>query len=251
MTIMNRFFLALCLLSLLSFGACKKEHTYVANNTATLNVINGIIRKDVQLKINGSISNSGANGTNNQQNRVSYGRAIMYYAEARNTGVNVLNITDSSILVSQNYDLKKGGIYTMLLAGVAPNAEAVLIDDSSMPKVNLSTIPSVTDSVINVRFINLVPDIQNIDVRIQGATSNEVTGLTYKGASAWKGYAARSTNGSYVFEFVENGTVRRTAFLSIIPTFNLFKNVAFVLTGMKTPGSGQPGVSVATVNYFQ
>jgi hypothetical protein len=248
---MNKFFLLLSLLSLLSMEACKKNHDYVANNTATMNVINGIIQKNVYVRMNGSISNSGANGTNSSQYRVSYGRNILYYAEANNTPVDILNSVDSSILVSKNCDLKKGGIYSLLLAGIAPNAEAVLIDDSNIPIVDLSKTPSDADSVINVRFINLSPDISNIDVRVQGSTTNEVNGLVFKGASSWKSYPAKSVNSKYVFEFVENGLVRRTASLFITPKFNQFKNVALVLTGMKTPAPGMPSLNVATMNYFQ
>lgn len=230
-------------------SACKKDKTE-ANNVANLNVFNGIIQKNVQLKINGNINNSGANSGNSRQNTIFFGSNTFYYAEAKNTPISILDRTDSSNLLSQNYDLKKGGIYTLLLAGIAPNVETALIDDSGIPMINLSKTPLDVDSVIHVRFINLVPDVSNINVRIQGTTNNEVTGLAYKGASPWRAYPAKSTNANPVFEFVKNDTVLRTQPV-FIHAISRFKNVALVLRGMKTPGAGQPGLVVSLMNYYQ
>jgi hypothetical protein len=246
---MNRLFKCFTLFSLFFLCACKKSQ-YLADNTATINVVNGIVQKDVLLKMNGRINNSGANSSNSRQNRVVFGASLLFYSKAEDIFIDFLNRTDSISLVSRSFDLKKGGIYTVLLAGVAPNAEVILVDDTNLPYVNLSSMSSEADSVINVRFINLAPDIANIDVRIKGQSSNEMTGLSYKSASTWKSYTAKSVNGSYLFEFVENGTVRGTQSLSITTT-NRFKNVAVVLRGIKTPVSGQPALGVSTVNYFQ
>jgi hypothetical protein len=246
---MNRTFNQLMLACLLILGACKKNEVE-QKNLATLNVINGIIQRNVMLKTNGSINNSGANSSNSRQNRVSYGAGAFFYMEAKNTSIDFLDFIDSSSLFSKNLDLTEGKIYTVLLAGIAPNDEAVIIDDTNMPYVNLSTTPSEADSIYNIRFVNLAPDLTNIDVRIQGAATNEVSGLAYKAASVWKTYPAKIASGSSRrFEFVENGVLRGSA---NIPFSSVrFKNIALVLRGLKTPASGQPGLGVSIVAYFQ
>lgn len=243
--------------SLLILAACKKEHV-TANNIAILNVVNGIINKDVLLNINGSISNSGANMNNNRQNVVFFGTNTFYYAEAKNTSMGILSNTDSSMLLSKSFDLKKGGNYTLLLAGISPNVETVLIDDFNMPYVNQSTIPTIADSIINVRFINLAPDVPKMDVRIKGATNNEISGLAYKGYSVFKTYSGKITDywgtqgySLLTFEFVVNGNIVSTYPLYLYEPWNRYKNMALVVTGMKAPGSGQPSLTVNEVYYFQ
>ena len=237
--------------------ACKKEQHVTSDNVATLNVINGVINKSALIKMNGSINNSGINSSGGNQNEITYGSNLFFFNEAKNTDLSVLSSTDKSVLVSKNIDFRKGGIYTMLLAGIAPNAEAVVIDDSNIPKVDISKMPVNADSVIYVRFINLSPNVQPLNIRLQGSSTNDVNGLAYKNYTAFKAYPAKITSFSgtiglsrLIFEFVENGSVLLTSSVTVTST-NRFKNIALVLTGMKTPGPGQPGLVVSRVNYFQ
>lgn len=230
--------------------ACKKNNSYRSDNTATINVINGVVNSPITIKMNGVSNASGGTSSSSSLSTVSYGSSAFFYAVSNTVPIQVLKLPDSSLLLNNSYNLKTGGIYTLLLAGIVPNVEGVLIDDSNLPYVNLSNAPSAADSIINIRFINLVSDLSSVDVRLQGAVTYEVSGLAYKTASSFKAYTAKLANASYKFEFVENGVVRSTSTLNVSAT-NRFRNVALVLRGMKSPATGQPSLSVSTINYFQ
>jgi hypothetical protein len=247
-TLLHWFVLGIIILGL---SYCtKKADTASSNSAATMQVINGAVNSPILLKINGSINSSGVDRGALIRRVISFGSAYVFFTGGEIQPIEVLRSTDSVSLASKTCEFKKGGIYTVLVAGILPNVDLVLIDDTNLPYVDLSTSPAPADSVINVRFINLVPDMQNVDVRISGAGKNEVAGLAFKAASPWISYAAKISNGSYTFQFVENGVVQQSTTLTINAT-NRFKNVALVMRGMKTPGAGQPGLAVTAVNYFQ
>jgi hypothetical protein len=252
------FYLLPVFILLFIVSGCKKEQNYTSGNTATVNVINGIVNKTTLIKMNGKINNSGMDASGGSQSRLYFGSNLFYFNEAKSTDFTVLDNADSSVLVTKNIDFKKGGIYTMLLTGIAPNADAVLIDDSNIPQIDPSKLPSDADSIVYVRFINLSPDVQPIDIHMQGAASDEITGLAFKQASSFKAYPGKVTThagtlgySSIIFQFKQNGTVLKSYTLFVYTPFDRFKNIALVLTGMKNPNSGQPGLSVVKMNYFQ
>jgi hypothetical protein len=119
-------------------------------------------------------------------------------------------------------------------------------------------VPSGADSLINIRFINLSPDVQPVNIRLQGSATNEVSGLAYKSYTPFKAYPGKAVlfagtlgYSQLTFEFVENGNVIKTYSIYVYSPDTRFKNFALVLTGMKTPGQGQPGLSVTQMYYFQ
>src|ERR1700754_5150287 len=207
--------------------ACRKNN-YQSNKTAAINVFNGYIRNNVLLKMNGSINSSGVNSSNARQSRVSFGGNILFYAESQKTTFEILNAVDTTSIVSTNYELASGGIYTLLLAGIAPKADLIMIDDSNIPYVDPSRTPAEADSVIKIRFINLCPDTEPLDIRIEGNSTNEVTGLIYKNYTPFNIYSAKmeSYSGTIIFEVVENGNILKKYSL-IISNSNRFKNLAF------------------------
>lgn len=244
-------------LALLS-GGCRKNQNIPSDNVAAINVINGIISEDIQLEMNGSINKSGVNSSSSNNSIVSYGSNVIFYANPGVAEIKFQKPIDQTNLLAGNFTFKKGAFYTLLLAGTSENPESVIIDDSSMPIFDLSKQPESSDSVVYVRFINLSPDAQTIDVGIQGFSANEVNHLSFKQASPFKTYPAKIV--SYVgsigystitFEFKEGNNLLATYTLFIYSPFTRFKNIALVLNGMKTPGSGQSGLSVSQVSCFQ
>jgi hypothetical protein len=238
--------------------ACKKESFVNSNKTATIQVVNGIIKEDVQLKMNGKLNTSGANSSNSQQSTISFGTGTLFYTEGKSTSIEFLKNNSTDSLFSNTYDFKDGGIYTLLLAGVSPNVETVLIDDTNFLKIDLSKIPNDADSVINIRFINLCPDAQPLTIRQAGDSTNEASGLAYKGYTSFKAYSAKVTDyfgtvgySILSFEIVENGTILQTYSMFVYDPYNRFKNVGLVITGKKTPELGQPGLAVSEVDYYQ
>ncbi len=240
------------------FGGCKKEKNYVANELATIKVINGIVNEDVKLRMNGRLNSSGATQNSNQDNTVYYGGDAFFYADAKPLSVDFLKASDESVLASQTFNIRNGGIYSLILGGIFPNVETTLIDDTDIPIVDVSITPADADSVIFVRFINLSPDTQPLDIRIAGASTNEVSGLAYQSHSSFKAFPAR--NARFIdtfgydmlnFEVIENGIVIQTYSMFVFEPANRFKNVALVITGRKNPDTGQPGLAISAVNYFQ
>jgi hypothetical protein len=223
-------------------GACKKDKTFTSNNDASIMAINGAINSsDISLKMNDRFNPSGF-GTSNT-NTVGYGRGAFFFAEGKTTKIDVLKASDSSLLATNTSDLKKATIYTLLINGTLPNVETELIEETNYPFVEKDKILSDADSVINLRFINLSPDTNPIDVKLQGATTNEATGLAYKGYTAFKAYPAKVTNhagtigySTLTFQFIENGTVLKSITLFVYDP-NRFKNEALVLIGSKSNSS--------------
>jgi hypothetical protein len=230
-------------------ASCKKENTYQSANTATINVINGAIGiPSVMVKVNGKF-NPGNTSSSSSLSKLNYGSNAFFYAKGTTIPLQLLNGADTSNILDTNYDLSNG-VYSLLVAGQSPRYEAVLVPETGFPFFPYGIKPGTADSVINIRFINLSPNVQPLDIKLVSSGTTEVTGLAYKGYSPFEVYPAKLVNGSYQFQIIENGIVLLTQTLSVNAT-NRFKNVALVVRGLKSPGTGQPGLAVSTVNYFQ
>lgn len=252
---MNRTYLLLfvSILLFLTVG-CKKDSNFISNNTAAVVVVNGVIGlPSLMLKMDGKLNTSGFATSN--ISKLNFGNAAFFYAQRQNTAVDILNGIDTSKLTSTTYNFgsNNNGLYSLFITGMSSSSiETVLVEENSYPYIQLDKIPANADSLINIRFVNLAPDVPAINVKISGNTSNETSGLNYKSASAFKAYVAKATNPNYKFEFrnaITNDSL--TAVTFTINANNRFKNVALVLRGLKTPGTGQPALAVSTVNYFQ
>jgi hypothetical protein len=126
-----------------------------------------------------------------------------------------------------------------------------LIEETNYPFISLSKTPADADSLINIRFVNLSPNSNPFNIKIQGATIDETNGLAYKGITSFKAYTAKVANPNYKFE-IRDGTsniLLITYTFNITPT-NRFKNVALVIRGLQ--GGISPNVlAVSEINYFQ
>ena len=235
----------------ISLPDCKKDVTNDSSNKAATIVIHNatlnIPTTNLLLRMNGGLNISGANASSFGTPSINWSQSAIFNAEGKSTAIDILNATDSSRDFSATYNFKKGGIYSLFLGGFLPNVDPVFIEETNFPFINLNKIPSSTDSVINVRFVNLSPNVQPLDIKTNGATANEVTGLAYKGYTPFKAYPAKQGNTSYSFQIIENGVVLRTQTLNIDAT-NRFKNVALVVRGQK---GGPMPFRVGIVNYFQ
>jgi hypothetical protein len=238
---------------IVSLAACKKDTTNGSTNNnsanATIVVHNATLNiptTNLLIKMNGSLNISGANASSFGTPTINWGASAIFNAEGKSTPIEILNALDSSKGLSATYNFKKGGIYSLFLGGLLPTIDPVFIEETNFPFINLSKTPRSEDSIINIRFVNLTPNIQ-LDVKISGSSTNEITGLPYKGYTQFKAYSAKQGITSYSFQFVYNGVVLRTQALSIDET-NRFKNVALVLRGQN---GGPLPFRVGIVNYFQ
>lgn len=255
---MNKLYLLMAASTLvfLTVG-CKKDNNATSDKTASIQVVNGVLKlPSLMLKMNGKLNTSGMASSN--ISKVSYGTGAFFYTQRQSTVVDILSGVDSSQLSSVilNLGSNSSGQYSLYLTGTYPNPEAVLVEETNYPYIQLDKKPANADSVINVRFVNLCPDAQPLNIRLSGTTTNQVSGLAYKGYTAFQPYPARVTNYSGTigysilsFDIVENSTVLKTYSMFVYDP-NRFKNVALVITGKKTPGTGEPALNVSEVNYF-
>jgi hypothetical protein len=239
---------------LLSISSCKKEPIKSSGSTATIQVINGAIDVPIMLQMNGRLNTSGLSFFSSSTSQVDVNSAAFFYTEGEPTTVDLLNGIDTSLLFSANYDFKKQGIYTLLVAGQLPNIESVLIDDTNYPYIEQDKIPGAEDSIINIRFVNLSPEAPSVDIRMTGSSTNEVSGLAYKGYTDFKTYPAKPTDyfGTFgysilSFEVVEDGNVLASYDVFVYEPGNRYKNVALTLTGLKSNFS----LSLVEMSYFQ
>jgi hypothetical protein len=129
--------------------------------------------------------------------------------------------------------------YSLFLSGTSPaNIDAVLVTE---------TYPfAYADSVFGVRFINLAPGSNPINVNIAGNTSgSESANLAYKGISNFIIHPAKSINTTYKFEFRDTVTGNVVASTTINTPY--FHNVTLALRGI-VGGSPAPGI-IAVNNY--
>lgn len=233
---------------ILSGTACKKDVVHHSDTTSTVMVINGVIANpaiSLSLVTNGKFNASGI-ANYGDVSKVDFGLGSLFFTPKGMTNLGLLKTADSSSLFSSNYDLSDNAVYTLLATGQFPAIETVLIKETNYPFIRQDVVLTDADSVINVRFINLSQNTAPLDVRIQGATTNETTGLAYKGYTAFKAYPAKTVNPNYAFQVVENGTVLTSFTLNITGT-NRFRNVAVLIRGLK---GGTPALGTSAVNYF-
>jgi hypothetical protein len=168
--------------------------------------------------------------------------------------LNIYQITDTTNTTYKGtLDLAPNRIYTFFLCG----ADIQNGQSSSDTLFTLDNPPyhDVTDSVVGVRFVNLLADGNPISVNIKGIPyGSEVSSLTYKGVSSFQNYGATSSIGSYAFEFRDAMTDTLWASYTLSGINNStstvrFRNVTLVLSG-RLGGTGSTAISAFLVNNY-
>lgn len=127
--------------------------------------------------------------------------------------------------------------YSLFLAGQSSGTiDNVLIKD---------TIPHRTDSSMGIRFINLSPNSNPLNITLSATpTVNEVSNLTYKNYTGFKTYTA-FYNASYTFQVRDASTNTVLASVSYTSsTVPRFANVTLVIRGLQ---GGSPAIGITTV----
>jgi hypothetical protein len=102
--------------------------------------------------------------------------------------------------------LYDGDIYTLFLGGTPVAIDAILVKEA---------ISYRTDSTAGIRFVNLSPNSQAVNVTLStSSTVNEFGNVAYKGITDFKSYSALSTNTSYIFQ-VRSASTPNTVLASI------------------------------------
>ena len=239
-----------CLIILLfiGFSACKKEKE-AGMQLAAINVVNTSLDLP-SIKINPSTK---AIYWRLITDQVNYGSNRFYYApQGMATFKGVAGTDTTNLLLNSNFSLT-GKIYTLYLLGNATAVEPMLVEESNFPYIRMDQpkAPS-TDSVTNVRFVNLSANSPILKINIQGSSSNEFSNLSYKTISNWKAYPNKIASGTnYVFE------VRNASTNDLLLTYsfsansnNLFRGLALVIKGNFSTSSGTNAFSISPINYF-
>lgn len=234
------------LLGMVCLGACKKSDETVIR-TATIQVIN--VAADVpSIKVNPS---GGRYSFKTTVDSVKYSANKFYFSPTGGSTITVVASPDSTkVLFNRSVNLKSA-IYTLYLAGTASSPDTLFREETNFPFISLSKLFTATDSVVNVRFVNLSANNTPVKIKIANAATNEVDNLPYKTIGSWKAYPAKLSSTSYAFQ------VRNAATDALLATFNLtanaanrFKNVSLIIKGVQGTTTVTNAFGVMAVNYF-
>ncbi len=241
---MNKVFFIL-IISVLSITACKKDKSDKLQIT-TFSVVNAAVDMPA-IKVNvGGVAMNYASAP-----QIAYGTAAMYYAPRASTLVKILSTADTvNPLVNSSIDFKSG-VYSVYLVGQLPTIETIIKEETNFPFIRQDITPPSSDSVVNVRFVNLSPNSVPVKIKVASAATNEIDNLPYKGISDFKIYTAKLTTTTYSFQIRDAATdALITTYTFTTNATNRFKSVALVIKGLQGTATGTNAFGVFAVNYF-
>ena len=154
----------------------------------------------------------------------------------------VRNKDTTQRIFSGTLNLSPGAIYSFFLSGDTTRPDTLLVQDN---------IPVYTDSSAGVRFVNLSPGSQPVEVNLKGSTSgqSEFSNLGYKQIGAFKKYAAVSSVPGRQYIFEVRSQEGDSLLLTYTWAYTLHKNNTLVLSGSTVSGTGQP-LHIFQVNNY-
>jgi hypothetical protein len=199
------------------------------------NTLNPIPLSSVEI-VN-TVANSPGAQLNSNTNIVVYNSYGQFGLPAgANTSIYVFPVGDSTNpYYYTTLSLVNGGIYSLYLSGNNQNT-ALLFRD---------TIPSYSDSVMGIRFINLSSDSGPVNVNVMGAANGStVPSLNFQAITSFQTFSVNAANsGGYTFEI-------RNVADSVLSTYSQvpfpFKNITIVFSGLVGDGT----FSAFTVNNY-
>ncbi|MEN5232890.1 hypothetical protein [Sphingobacterium faecium] len=242
---------ACMLMSITAFlFSCQKDERLGTLDTAKVNVINAVVgggetKVNVSTKIIPwmSISDNQILGGSNGVGRV------YITSTDRLCYLQVAPVSDTTkFWYNQQRHLDAGKIYTLYLSGTAVNVKTSFHEETNFPKYILRDAgrsTPVADSIVNIRFINLSPTGPKVDVKIQGKSNNEASGLNYEDFTEFKAYPFTKNDNFIFFE------IRRSSDNLLVANYALylpnvhFKSIAIVMMGIYS------GFMVPYVDQYQ
>lgn len=229
------------------FSACKEDE-HIKPATATITVINAIT--DVpNVKVNATGNSISWKNTTEQ---VAYGARGFYYAATGLVNLTAVASADTTKMVFNGSFNLQSKVYSMYLTGTVAQADTLFREETTYPYIRTDVVrPASTDSIVNVRFVNLSVGSPALKVKLATGTSNEVDNLPYKGIGNWKAYPAKLASTVYSFQIrrVDNDALLTTFSFTANAT-NRFKNVTLVIRGVFGTTTGTAPFGVTAINYF-
>jgi hypothetical protein len=224
------------------FTACEKDEEFI--QTTNLWIVNGEAGMPA-MKVEPGVKVIYAN-----EPAINFGAAKLYGFLRGTVSVKAVNATDSTTIYSNSFDLQKP-VYSLFITGQVPTAEAFLYEEMAYPFIPTDKIYTTTDSVVNVRYVNLSPNSVPLKIKIASAATNEEDALAYKSVGTWKQYKSTATTTTYSIQ------IRNAATDALITTYsfvanatNRFKNVTLMIRGLQGIMTGANAFGVSAVNYF-
>jgi len=172
----------ICLL-LFSFCGCKKKEI-IRSGTVSYNVVNVMVGGNAVV-----LNQSPLDSVVNRSSKILTGTGGDHlYVSAfsyKNTALNYFGVDVNGA---------DGDLFTLMLSGFWPNS----VDAFFYKEVN---IPPYSNSILSVRFINLLKGGPAISVNLTGtAPSSEVAALPYQGIGVFKSHLSTSVAAPFSFE---------------------------------------------------
>ena len=232
---------AIILASLL-FVSCEKDKE--APSIATINVVNAAVNAGT-VKVNNfgtPITWSTYTGTNSS---VAFSAFRVYAVPAGNAPITIVPTSDTLTPIYNNSIATTGGdVYSLYLIGQSPTYESILVKE---------TIPAIayTDSSVNVRFINLVPNSAAVNVNLSTTTAvNEWSNIAYKSSGDFRKYDAKAANGAnLIFQIKDASTGTQRASFTLPLASTRFHSVTLVFKGL-IGGTSPNAAGVLQVGNF-
>lgn len=236
--------------------SCQKDEAVGTVDIAKVNVINAVVVGG-SVKVNvsnkrlpwNSIGDAQTLGGTNNLNRL-----FIVPAEIP-TYLQIAPISDTTKLwYDELKQLNTGKMHTLYLSGTLGNVKALFHEEINFPKPIIRDAgrqTPVTDSIVNIRFVNLSPSGPKLDVNIRGNTANEATELNYQAFTTFKAYPVPRNVNSIVFEIRQSSDKKLLRVFSL-PVSNVrFKAIAVIVMGLY-PGTSFPPADqyrVVSVTY--
>ena len=218
---------------LLFFSSCLKDHnTYYNPPVAYLSFVQASTDEPpINFFLNSNMVNTFP---------MQYGDHFDYIRAY--TGLRTANFNNAATggqLLSDTMTLRQNAAYTLFMANVAANPQALLLTD---------TLNKPAQGNATVRFVNMGPDAGAVDLKLTGPSTTTIANKAFK---AHSGFVALPGASSYNLQVTETGTATVLASLNNI---NLINGGVYTVWfyGLKsgTNATNSPAIGIMTDALF-
>lgn len=224
--------------------SCEKNQEIVGTiPIAKVNVINAVVTSGSNVKA--SVADKEMSWSNIGGSLGGFDISKLFIVPTdRNTIFKVAPVSDTTKLWYDHVTkLNAGKVYTLYLSGTPGAVKTLLHEETSFPSEIISDISKpnpATDSIVNIRFVNLSQSGPKIDINISGRSTSEVTDLGYQQFSDFKTYPAANNIDIINFEIRKSSDKQLLMTYSYNVPFFLNRSVALVIKGIYNPTSPLP-----------
>jgi hypothetical protein len=262
-------YLSLAVGSGVLMSSCKKQTEGKIFPVASLNVVNVLPNSAPLILVQGAISS--AIGTFLNIGALTYASTAVLtptsgsqtiYAVQSNADTASVGGKGGDFMFSGVLNFKAGGIYSLFITGLdTTSPDYLFVQD---------TLPSITDSGVGIRFVNLSAGSNPMSINLEGSSNgSEVGSLTYKGITGFKEYVNNSTTTDYLFvvrDATTGDSLTQFDFLASGSSNNghgltdpsnsqnygqllTFKHVTIAIYGSESSGTSNPLNTMLVDNY--